>query len=72
MEVKNIAEGFVNLAKKHLNIANAEVEKVAIWRYSKCLQCDQLNKENLSCKICGCHMPAKVRAGDATCPIGRW
>lgn len=72
MEFKNIAEGFLNLARKELNIANEGVEEVAVWRYSKCLSCDQLNKENKTCKICGCFMQAKVRATDATCPIGRW
>lgn len=72
MELQNIAEGFINLAKKHLGVANEEVEKLAIWRYSKCLQCDEQNKENLACKVCGCHTPAKVRASEASCPIGRW
>lgn len=72
MEIKNIAEGFLNLTKKHLNIADVEVEKLAVWRYSKCLQCDQQDKSNLSCKLCGCHTPAKVRANESSCPIGRW
>jgi len=72
MEIKNIAEGFLNLAKSELNIANAEVEKVAVWRYSKCLQCQHLNNENKTCDVCGCYMKAKVRAMEASCPIGRW
>lgn len=72
MEIQNIAEGFLNLARKHLNIADEETEKVAVWRYSKCLQCADLDKEKNTCNICGCFMKAKVRASEANCPIGRW
>lgn len=72
MEIKNIAVGFLNLAKKELGVADEEVEKVAVWRYVKCLQCDKQNKEDKTCTICGCFMPAKVRAPESTCPIGRW
>lgn len=71
MEIKNIAEGFLNLAKKELDIADENVEKVAIWRYSKCLQCENLQSDK-TCKICGCFMKAKTRAMDASCPISKW
>ena len=72
MEFKNIAEGFWNLAKSELNIADDEVEKVAVWRYAKCLQCEHLNNENKTCNVCGCFMKAKVRASESVCPVGRW
>ena len=71
MELKNIAVGFLNLAKSELGVADEEVEKVAVWRYVKCVQCDNIN-EDRTCKICGCFMKAKVRAPESTCPIGRW
>jgi rubrerythrin len=72
MQITNIATGFLNLAKKHLNIANEKVEKVAIWRYSKCLQCVEQDKTFLTCNICDCSTPAKVRVNEEKCPIGKW
>ena len=72
MELKNILQGWKNLALKHLNIADPDTEKLAVYRYVKCLQCEYHNKKNLRCGKCGCHMPAKVRAKSAVCPIGRW
>lgn len=72
MDIKNIAEGFINLAKKHLNVEDENVEKLAVWRYSKCLRCDEQNKTTLTCNVCGCFMPAKVRADEEKCPLGKW
>lgn len=72
MKIKDIAEGWTNLAKKHLNMSNERVEELAIIRYSKCLQCIEQEKLTLLCKKCGCYTPSKVRAKESVCPINKW
>lgn len=66
MSIKQIAEGFWNLAKKELlGIHNGEVEVLAIERYAICLACDD-NKSN-RCKHCGCYLPSMVRVKNKKC-----
>lgn len=68
---KDISEGFLNLAKKELGIADPEVEKLAIERYFICSNCE-FKKQPNNCGKCGCFLPAKCRALNSTCPVKKW
>ncbi len=76
MNPRQIAEGFINLAKKKLGILPNEIKELAETRFAICLQCEDLDKEGKDCKLvgltecckhCGCYMPAKVKALEAVC-----
>ena len=72
MNLQQIAEGWTNLAKKHLKIADDKTERLAVNRYAKCLQCEFQQRQTLICKKCGCYTPSKVRASEQKCPIAKW
>jgi len=72
MNIKQIYDGWKNLAKKHLNISDDSTEKTAVWRYVNCVKCEYQEKTTLICKKCGCYTPSKVRSDDSHCPIGKW
>lgn len=41
-------------------------------RIDICVNCEQLDKEQVRCKRCGCFMNTKVRFDAAKCPDGKW
>jgi len=63
-EFKNIFTGFKNL------ITGKETPQEK-QRLEICKKCPNLKKTN-RCGICGCYMPAKVKAPQARCPIKKW
>ena len=40
-------------------------------RYTICQSCPDF-QATLTCRLCGCFMPAKVKLEQATCPAGKW
>jgi hypothetical protein len=44
----------------------------SLERLGICSQCDQLEKETLKCKQCGCHMKVKALIPLASCPLNKW
>ena len=44
--------------------------EIAEKRYSICMECEYL--KNKKCKICNCHMPAKVLFKTVECPKNYW
>jgi len=75
-KLKQIAEGYVNLAKKGLGVAQKDLEQLAVDRYTICNSCPNLSKGdhvNLNtCDVCGCLLGAKIRSIDASCPKDKW
>jgi hypothetical protein len=74
------AEG-PGLFRKALNFGQAVAEHVAAacplvddataaGRLAICRACDQLDGD--TCRLCGCHMPVKVRWAEQSCPIRKW
>ena len=63
-----IIEGYGKLAAQELGLLR--VDPKAAERFAKCVACPLL-KAN-SCKLCNCHMPAKVLVTNAYCPKGLW
>ena len=45
-------------------------DEIAEKRYSICMECEYL--KNKKCKICNCHMPAKVLFKTVECPKNYW
>jgi hypothetical protein len=41
-------------------------------RYELCTRCENFNKENSKCKLCGCYMKVKVMLPNAACPQKYW
>lgn len=77
LEFKNISQGFINLVKSELGIANPDIEKLAIERLNICNTCsfrsnfpDIINRLS-SCKSCGCNLVSKVRS-KSKCPKEKW
>jgi hypothetical protein len=78
----HVAEGYVNVARKGLGIANTEIEHLAELREKICrTKCDQsrgeagataFSEETGRCTICNCKMAAKWRAMNETCPKQLW
>lgn len=64
MELGNIFVGFKNLL---IGKVTPEAKK----RWEICTKCPNLTP-NASCKLCGCYMPAKVKAPRAKCPLKKW
>lgn len=53
--------------------ANFSDGKEATRRYDICKACvEHFNRVILTCGMCGCFMPAKVKLVNATCPAGKW
>lgn len=75
IDLKNISIGLINLAKSELGIADENVEKLAIQRYTICLECPIYNKELGLCDKskggCGCAIKLKVRS-NSHCPQKKW
>lgn len=41
-------------------------------RASICESCDQLNKEEYRCNVCGCMLHYKISWATQECPLGKW
>lgn len=41
-------------------------------RLKICGECDQLDKEKLKCRACGCPLLKKANQTFETCPMGKW
>jgi hypothetical protein len=70
-KVKNIGEGWLNVALKEIGIPDPEVEKQAAERAIHCIVCEHITNEK-KCNKCGCPIIAKVRAPDDKCPESKW
>jgi len=70
MSLKQIAEGYSNLIKKGVGVANKDIEDLAVERYTICLDCSKRVKNK--CGECGCLLSAKVRSVKASCPKSKW
>lgn len=58
---------------KNLTFPSPKVEEEAKRRIAICVsnECRKF-KQNKSCALCGCYMPAKVRSPKSKCIIGKW
>ena len=56
---------------KNYTFPNPEIEKLAKQRIAKCVCCNKF-RNNKTCSICKCYMPAKVRSVKSTCPLKYW
>lgn len=70
-----IAEGYMNLLRKGMGVADKEVEQLAELRFKTCKECTTNGAPTLrgvKCTLCGCDMEAKTRSLTAKCIIGKW
>lgn len=51
------------------NFSNGEESK---RRYAICNSCEEFQRVPLTCRLCGCFMPAKTKLQNASCPAGKW
>ena len=72
MNIGNIAEGWINVARQKLGIADEKVELLAKVRGEICIACPSASQENLKCGECGCTIHAKIRAPHEKCPLSKW
>lgn len=72
MNPRNIAEGWINYARKEIGIADDKVEALAKVRGEICLACPSVGKTKIICGECGCGVQQKIRSKTEKCPIGRW
>lgn len=56
---------------KNLTFKNPEIEDMSRKRIKICAVCNKLRNNN-TCKICGCYIPAKVRSPKSRCPLAKW
>ncbi len=70
-QLKEIANGFTNLAKDVFGKLDDDVKYSAQKRYAICDKCKHKTKTN-RCNLCGCFLPAKTKSMDSSCPIGLW
>lgn len=71
MELRNIAQGFINSTKAQFGLGNDEIEKKAAERYFICLNCPLISESKTNCTKCGCLLSAKTRS-DSKCPENKW
>ena len=66
-KVKNIIEGYTNLARKR---KCPDTDR----RVRICQKCEKNYwiKKMLWCSICKCYIPAKARVENEKCPIEKW
>jgi len=65
-KLSEIINGWKNYA-----IKNPEVEALAKNRGKICANCKKLRNNN-TCRVCGCYIPAKVRSLKSRCPEKKW
>lgn len=63
-KISNIVTGFTNLVTGRTIPQENK-------RMSICKKCPSF-REDKRCEMCGCYMPAKVKAPKATCPQNKW
>lgn len=39
-----------------------------VQRLNRCVECEDLNKDNWTCEICGCYVDKKLKMSTETCP----
>jgi hypothetical protein len=66
-KVQEIINGWTNYTFK-----NSKIELIAKNRAEYCANCDKLNQNFNTCKICGCYIPAKIRSTKSKCPLNKW
>jgi hypothetical protein len=70
-QLEQMAQGYGNLAKAVIGIADSKVEELASTRFAICQACENLTLESI-CKVCNCYMPSKTRSTTAKCPLNKW
>lgn len=71
IDLKNIAQGFINSTKAQFGIADKTVEDKAAERYEICLKCPLISEAKTNCTSCGCNLAWKTRS-DSNCPKNKW
>lgn len=69
---RNILEGFTNVGKEMIGMADEEVESVAAERLAICHRCPFLSENKKRCDSCGCILAAKTRSMESECPEEKW
>jgi len=75
MNLKHIAQGFINATKAEFGNPDSVIEARAESRYAVCLTCEVINDEKTYCSKdkggCGCKLSWKTRS-DSQCPKNLW
>lgn len=77
MNLSSITEGYINLIKSGIGIADINIEKLATKRKMLCSICPNNSTQKIvslisHCKICGCLLEAKTRVVEEKCPDNKW
>lgn len=72
--ISEIQEGYENLNKKYLGIADPNIERLSEQRYNECKKepCEFFDNNIKFCDECNCDLEAKTRAPKSRCRIGKW
>ncbi|MCC7408332.1 MAG: hypothetical protein IT442_09680 [Phycisphaeraceae bacterium] len=65
----NPIKGAVGLAKAYLGLDKAD-DATARRRWETCTACEHFDLG--LCRLCGCHLSAKVHIASEACPQGKW
>lgn len=66
-------KNFAKAATKHITSGlpqTSDEEKER--RASICDSCDELDREQYRCNVCGCWLKYKISWRDQECPLGKW
>lgn len=68
--LKQIFEGWTNLALARLNKLNPQIAELSKERLKICFKCSDRNGNN--CGKCGCNLFAKTKCQTCKCPLSKW
>lgn len=64
---------FLKAVVKRLKSGNKNAtEKVYWYRITTCNNCEDLDKEYMECKVCGCPVLIKTKWETEKCPKNKW
>ena len=63
---------FIKALWKYIRYGKRVDFNVYVERLYECSKCDCLNKENWTCKSCGCYVDKKAKMSTENCPNDIW
>lgn len=60
------------IIKGFYNLATGKEKELMVKRLTICSDCDEIETSILTCKKCGCYLPAKASNPKQVCPLKKW
>jgi hypothetical protein len=71
-DIANFVEGESNYLFDKLQMLNEDIKLMAGERQEICLECEELDLEEMRCGICHCAFPDLCFSTKKHCPKGKW